>query len=154
MAPPLIDMADDHGHTLLELVAALAIAALLAAVVVPGAASVDGRLAVDADAHRFVQELRRAQARAAATGEPVRVELADGGAAFLLTDEATAARLGGGRFGGPTCSTNYPGGALEFSPSGWPCAVGGAPRAGTFTFSYAGVTRSVVLQLGGRVRVS
>jgi len=148
-------MTSQRGHTLIELVAALSVACLLAAIVVPSAARVQGRLAVDADAHRFVQVLRRAQARAAATQEPVRVELVAGGAGYVVCDSAAAATyLDRSGFGGPACSTNYPGGALEFDPSGWPCVVGGAPRAGTFTFSYGGVSRAVVLQLGGRVRAA
>src|SRR3974390_1745051 len=108
-------MTTQRGHTLLELAVTLAIAAILAAVVVPGAAFIHGRLAVTADAHRFALVLRRAQARAAATGRPVRVELPMRGKAYQVISAAGGgpASLDRGEFDVP-CSTNYPGGALEF----------------------------------------
>jgi len=124
----------------------------VAGVAVPGVAWVHGRLAVGADARRFVLVLRRAQARAAATGTPVRVELVRGGRGYRVTTTGVeAATVEHGDFAA-ACTTNYPAGTLEFAPAGWPCTPGGSPRAGTFTFACRGVSAAVVLQMGGRVR--
>jgi hypothetical protein len=56
--------------------------------------------------------------------------------------------------GAVTCTTNYPGGVVEFDDAGLPlAATTGAPRAGTFTLSRGAAQRAVVVQLTGRVRV-
>jgi type II secretion system protein H len=142
-----------RGHTLMELLAALAVVAILAAVAVPGVAWVEGRSAVAADARTLALALRCAQARAAASGVPVVVRLQSGGRAYVCQQGAgvTATILDSGRFHG-VCATNYPGGVVEFPLWGWPCTLAGEPRAGSFTFACAGASAAVVLQMGGRVR--
>ncbi len=142
-----------RGYTLCELVVVLAVAAILGGVAVPGLAWVQGRAAVRADALRLALVLRGAQARAAATGDTVCVRLVDQGRGYVCEETGAAAGtvVEQGAFDG-SCSTNYPGGAVEFSQPGWPCGLSGDPRAGSFTFACAGAHVSVVLQLGGRVR--
>jgi prepilin-type N-terminal cleavage/methylation domain-containing protein len=142
-----------RGHTLLELLVAIGIAATLATVVGPGVAWVEGRAAVAADARSLALVMRRAQARAASSGIPVVVRLQSEGRAYVCEQGAgdTATILDSGRFHG-TCATNYPGGAVQFPLWGWPCTLAGVPRAGSFTFACAGASAAVVLQMGGRVR--
>jgi prepilin-type N-terminal cleavage/methylation domain-containing protein len=142
-----------RGHTLSELLVALAVAAMLACVSVPGIAWVDGRAAVSADARSLAFVLRRAQARAAMSGATVCVRLDRQGCGYVCEETADAVTtvLGRGDFHGP-CATNYPGGAVEFCTAGWPCSLTGEPRAGTFTFESHGADAAVVLQMGGRVR--
>jgi type II secretory pathway pseudopilin PulG len=147
-------MRSSAAYTLVELVVALAVAATLAAVAVPGVAWVHGRTAVNTDARRLAIVLRRAQARAAAVDDMVRVRLLDQGAAYVSEqrDGPQWFAFDRGGFEGLACTTNYPGAAVEFRPAGWPCAVGAGPRAGTFTFTCGGASSKVVLQMGGRVR--
>ncbi len=142
-----------RGYTLCELLVVLAVAATLAVVTVPGLAWVEGRSAVRADAQRLAFVLRGAQARAAATGDTVRVRLIGQGTGYVCEQTGTAATtvVASGAFG-VACSTNYPGAAVEFHEPGWPCSLSGTPRAGSFTFACNGAQVSVVLQLGGRVR--
>jgi len=142
-----------RGHTLMELIAALVVAAILAAVTVPGVAWVEGRSAVATDARALALAMRCAQARAASSGAPVVVRLESGGRAYVCEQGAgdAATILQSGRFHG-TCTTNYPGAVVEFPLWGWPCTLAGEPRAGSFTFACAGATAAVVLQMGGRVR--
>ncbi len=125
----------------------------LAAVSVPGVAWVTGRAATGADARTFALVLRRAQAAAAATGDPVSVRLVDQGLGYecVRADGDRAVLLDHGRFHEP-CATNYPGNVVQFGPWGWPCTAAGRPRAGSFSFSRSGAAAAVVLQLGGRVR--
>ena len=142
-----------RGHTLPELLTVMALAAIVAAVTVPGVAWVTGRAAPGADARSFALVLRRAQAAAAASGAIVSVRLIDQGLAYEC-DQAGAAgpvAVDRGVFH-ETCSSNYPGDVVQFGPWGWPCAQGGRPRAGSFTFTRSGATATVVLQMGGRVR--
>ena len=142
-----------RGHTLMELLAALAVAAVLAVVAVPGVAWVEGRTAVAADARTLALALRCAQASAASTGVPVVMRLQSGGRAFVCQQGAgeAATIIDRGRFHG-VCATNYPGGVVEFPLWGWPCTLAGEPRAGSFTFACGGASAAVVLQMGGRVR--
>jgi len=142
-----------RGHTLLELVVVLAVAAIIATVTVPGVAWVTGRAATGADARTFALVLRRAQAAAAATGQPVSVRLVDQGLGYECDQAAGSDALVLDRGGfHEACTTNYPGGLVQFAPWGWPCAAGGRPRAGSFSFARSGAGATVVLQLGGRVR--
>ncbi len=138
-----------------ELLVALAVAATLGGVSVPGLAWVQGRSAVKGDAQRLALVLRRAQARAAASGGTVRVRLDDGGLGYVCEQLGACGEtiIDSGRFHGP-CATNYPGAAVEFGTRGWPCALSGDPRAGSFVFARYGAESAVVLQMGGRVRWS
>jgi prepilin-type N-terminal cleavage/methylation domain-containing protein len=142
-----------RGHTLCELLVVLAVAATLALVAVPGLAWVQGRSAVRADAQCLALVLRSAQARAAATGDTVRVRLVGQGKGYVCEQTGVAATtvVASGAFDAP-CSTNYPGAVVEFREPGWPCSLSGEPRAGSFTFACDGAQVSVVLQMGGRVR--
>jgi prepilin-type N-terminal cleavage/methylation domain-containing protein len=142
-----------RGHTLLELLVVVAVAGTLAAVSVPGVAWVTGRSATGADALCFALVLRRAQAPAASSGRTVSVRLVDDGLGYECVQTLAGAEtvLDRGGFHVP-CSTNYPGGVVEFGVRGWPCGTGGQPRAGTFSFAAAGASAQVVVQLGGRVR--
>lgn len=142
-----------RGHTISELLVVLAVAATLGGVTVPGLAWVEGRAAVKTDAQRLALVLRRAQARAAASGDTVRVRLERQGRDYVCeqTGGGGTTILESGEFHGP-CATNYPGAAVEFRVSGWPRALSGEPRAGSFTFACHGAVSSVVLQMGGRVR--
>jgi type II secretory pathway pseudopilin PulG len=136
-----------------ELLVALAVAATLGGVAVPGLAWVGGRTAVRADAQRLALALRQAQARAAATHDTVSLRLDSQGRGFVCeqTDGSVTTVIESGEFHGP-CATNYPGGAVEFHVRQWPCSLSGEPRAGSFTFACHGAQSSVVLQMGGRIR--
>ncbi len=142
------------AYTVVELTVVLAVAAILAAIAVPGLAWTHGRAAVGADARELALVLRRAQARAAAGGQAVRVRLVDGGVGYVCEQDrgGSWSTVAQGSFEGLMCATNYPGAAVSFDPAGWPMAVGAGPRAGNFTFSCHGATSTVVLQLGGRIR--
>jgi Tfp pilus assembly protein FimT len=142
-----------RGHTMSELLVTLAVAATLACISVPGLAWVEGRTAVKADARVLALVLRRAQARAAMSGDMVCVRLDQQGRGYVCEQTAAAVTtvLERGLFHSP-CVTNYPGAAVEFSAWGWPCSLAGEPRAGSFTFASHGADAAVVLQMGGRVR--
>jgi Tfp pilus assembly protein FimT len=141
-----------HGSTLLELVAILAISAVLCAVAVPGVAAVRSVFAADAAAERLALVLRVAQATAQANGSPVRVSVAGDGSYSVCevgpsgTDAVTRGELGA------EVTASYPQGTVEFVAAGWPMLPGGAsPRAGHFTIGRA-AARTVVVQMGGCVR--
>jgi len=142
-----------RGHTLSELLVALAVAAVLAAIVVPGVAWVEGRAAVADDARSLALAMRCAQARASSSGLPVVVRLLNGGRAYVCEQRSGegATVFASGDFHG-ACATNYPGGAVQFPLWGWPCTLAGEPRAGNFSFACDGASATVVLQMGGRVR--
>ena len=142
-----------RGHTMSELLVALAVAATLSGVAVPGLAWVEGRSGVRCDAQRLALVLRRAQARAASTGDTVCVRVDRHGLGYVCqqTDGAGTTVLESGVFHGP-CETNYPDGVVEFRALAWPCSVSGETRAGSFTFTCHGAVSSVVLQMGGRIR--
>ena len=144
-----------RGHTISELLVALAVAATLGGVAVPGLAWVQGRAAVKTDAQRLALVLRRAQARAAASGDTVCLRLNDQGRRYVCeqTGAGGTATVESGEFNG-ACATTYPGAAVEFRLWGWPCSLSGEPRAGSFVFTCHGAESSVVLQMGGRVRWS
>ncbi|GEM_PF-877158 len=142
-----------HGSTLLELVAILAISVVLCAIAVPGVAAVRSVFAADAAAERLALVLREAQARAQARGTAVRVSVAGDGRYSVCdvgaSGESPVAR---GEFGAAVAS-NYPQGTLEFGAAGWPTLPGGvSPRAGHFTIGAASAGHTVVVQLGGCVR--
>ncbi|MBM3147255.1 MAG: prepilin-type N-terminal cleavage/methylation domain-containing protein [Actinobacteria bacterium] len=142
------------GVTLMELAVVIAVLATLAAITVPMLGSSHAGISVLRTAQRFATAVRYAQAtaqdgdcrtRVVLDGAAFRVERAtDGG--WVRDLYATTGVVTGG--------SNYPGDGVEFSRDGRPRVPGTAtPRAGTFTFSCGVATRSVVLQLTGRVRV-
>ena len=146
------------GSTLLELLTVIAVVGILAAVAVPGAAAARRAFAGDAAARKLALVLRAAQARAQARVSIVRVSVAGDGTYVVLDmcagHDATAAPVAAGQLGADV-HTNYPGGALEFGPRGWPCLPGASsPRAGSFTISGGSGDPDVVVQLGGCVRCS
>ena len=146
-------MSRQHGSTLLELVAILAISAVLCAIAVPGVAAVRSVFAADAAAERLALVLRTAQARAQAHGVAVRVSVAGDGRYSVCDVGAFGERaVARGELGADVVS-NYPQGALEFGAAGWPTLPGGgSPRAGHFTIGAATAGRAVVVQMGGCVR--
>gem|GEM_PF-3233604 len=142
------------GVTLMELAVVMAVLATLAAITLPMLGAGHARVSVLRTAQRFATAVRYAQATAQDGDCRMRVVLDE--AAFRVEragDEgwvrdlrATTGVVSGG--------SNYPGDGVEFSRDGRPLVPGTAtPRAGTFTFTCGGATRSVVLQLTGRVRV-
>ena len=146
-------MSRQHGSTLLELVALLAISAVLCAIAVPGVAAVRSVFAADAAAERLALVLRTAQARAQAHGAAVRVIVAGNGCYSVCdvspsgSNPVTLGDLGA------DVDSNYPQGTLEFGAAGWPTLPGSAsPRAGHFTIGASAAGRTVVVQLGGCVR--
>jgi len=143
-----------RGHTLIELVAALCVAGVLAAVVVPQVAAQHGRAATAAAATHFALVLRDAQARSRAVGEPVRVVVQADGRRYAVEQPSASGwrAVTQGDFGAAVCRTNYPDGVVEFSGLGWPHSATGSARAGTFTFGCAWCSRAVVVQMGGAVR--
>lgn len=146
-------MSRQRGSTLLELVAILAISAVLCAVAVPGVAAVRSVFAADAAAERLALVLRTAQARAQAHGAAVRVSVAGDGCYSVCDVGASGERPVARGELGADIATNYPQGTLEFGAAGWPTLPGGgSPRAGHFTIGAASAGRVVVVQLGGCVR--
>jgi prepilin-type N-terminal cleavage/methylation domain-containing protein len=150
-------MRRDQGSTLLELLTVIAIVGILAAVAVPGAAAARRAFAGDAAARKLALVLRAAQARAQARLSVVRVSVADDGS-YVVSDVCAAEDVGAttpvavGQLGAEV-RTNYPGGALEFGPRGWPCLPGASsPRAGSFTIGGGSGDPDVVVQLVGCVR--
>jgi prepilin-type N-terminal cleavage/methylation domain-containing protein len=144
-----------RGFTLVELLTAIAVMAIAASVTVP-VFGAPARLAAVDSAKAFAIVLRRAQAEAQADGCRLRVALTAGGSGFSVSRIASDGEQveQTGTFGGARCTTNYPGGAVDFGAAGWPLTFGtGTPRAGTFHFS-PGSGRSVVLQMAGRIRCS
>ena len=146
-------MSRQHGSTLFELVAILAIGAVLCAIAVPGVAAVRGMFAADAAAERLALVLRDAQARAQARGAVVRVSVAGDGR-YSVCDVSASGQspVARGELGAAV-SSNYPQGTLEFGAAGWPTLPGASsPRAGHFTIGSSAAGHTVVVQLGGCVR--
>ena len=144
-----------RGFTLPELVVTMAVLGILAAVCVPGLVCAEGASGATVAAQRFAVVLRSAQARAAAADGTVEVAV-DGSRGQYVVRQG----LPGGGYDVVECgdvlpatvTSNYPSDVVRFGPRGFPCALTGAARAGTFTFTCSGASRSVVLQLAGRVR--
>ena len=104
-----------RGHTMSELLVALAVAAMLACVSVPGIAWVDGRAAVSADARSLAFVLRARRRAPPCRAPPCACASMRQGCGYVCEETADAVTtvLGRGDFHGP-CATNYPGGAVEF----------------------------------------
>ena len=151
MSSPRARFRAQCGFTLIELLAALAVMAITASITVPVFAA-PARLAAADSAAAFSVVLRHAQAEAQTDACRLRVALtADGRGYSVIRLDASELIEQTGQFGGARCSTNYPGGGVDFGPAGWPLSVGtGTPRAGTFQFS-PGSGRSVVIQMAGRI---
>jgi prepilin-type N-terminal cleavage/methylation domain-containing protein len=143
------------GVTLLELLVVLAVLGTLAAITVPALASGPSQAVTLRAAQRLGTALRLAQAWAQDGECRTRVVIVPGfGVSVDRRSEGCWATVAGYALGGVVCSTNYPGGAVEFDRSGLPLSVTtGAPRAGTFTLARGSAGSSVVVQLTGRVRV-
>jgi prepilin-type N-terminal cleavage/methylation domain-containing protein len=148
-------MSRQRGFTIVEIVTVLAISATLAGIAVPSVGALRRTLLDDAGARTLCVVLRVAQARAQAHGTIVRVAVAADGAYSVeelsrgdAGREGTRALTAGSL--GVSVVANYPHGAVQFGPRGWPCAIGSAtPRAGSFT---VGARHRVVVQLGGCIR--
>jgi prepilin-type N-terminal cleavage/methylation domain-containing protein len=151
VASPRVRTRRQSGFTLVELLAALAVMAITATITVPVFAA-PARLAAADAAASFAVVLRHAQAEAQGGTCRVRVALTADGSGYSVTRMASSEVVEQtGQFGGARCSTNYPGGAVDFGAAGWPLTMGtGTPRAGTFRFS-PGTARSVVVQMAGRI---
>lgn len=142
-------MKRQRGTTMLEVVAAMAVVAVFAAVAVPSAARVGACVSGAEAARRLALVLRAAQAEAQSRGERVLVEVGSGGDYVV---SAAGSRLASGALGTAVQST-YPGGALEFTARGWAGLPGSSsPRAGHFSVAGATSTRRVTVQLSGCVR--
>ena len=138
------------GSTLFELLTVLAVAGVLAAVAVPGAARVRSTFAGAEGARRLALVLRAAQAEAQSRSGPVRVEVGAGGD-YTVTG-ASGDLVTSGRLGTRVTST-YPGGILEFTQRGWARIPGSSsPRAGHFGIVGAVSSATVIVQLSGCVR--
>ena len=148
-------VAGARGHSLLELVAVLAVLSVLAAVTVPLLAPAHRRLAAGEAARQFAVVLRHAQALAQTGMCRVRVRLTGEGDGYVVSraDGGAWVTEESGSFAGAACATNYPGACVQFAAAGWPLDdASGVPRAGTFVFGEGSWRRSVVLQMGGRIR--
>jgi type II secretory pathway pseudopilin PulG len=138
------------GSTLFELLTVLAVAGVLAAVAVPGAARVHSTFAGAEGARRLALVLRAAQAEAQSRSGPVRVEVGAGGDYTVTGDSGDL--VASGRLGTRVTST-YPGGVLEFTARGWARIPGSSsPRAGNFGIAGAVSSATVIVQLSGCVR--
>jgi prepilin-type N-terminal cleavage/methylation domain-containing protein len=142
------------GFTVVELLVVIVVLGLLAGVIVPTVAAVQGQASVSSAAGDLVVVLRWAQARAQVRAEHVRVTVA-ADSSYAVSDQTGGEECicRQGRLGTCACSSNYPGSAVEFLPAGWPAAAGSSvPRAGSFVFAWGSATSRVVLQLTGCVR--
>ena len=126
------------GSTLFELLTVLAVAGVLAAVAVPGAARVRSTFAGAEGARRLALVLRAAQAEAQSRSGPCARR---GGRRRRLHGDRRLRRPRHERPAGRTRVTStYPGGVLEFTRAGMGADPGSSsPRAGHF--GIAGATR-------------
>ena len=143
-----------RGHTLIELVIVLVLMGILAGITVPSVVVAHARASSGEACQHLAIVLRAAQARARAGGDFVRVSVDPDGHGFRVeTVGVHGIRLvDSGDFGSATCSSNFPGNAVEFTGLGWPRAIGAGVRAGTFKLTALNSTHAVVLQRGGVIR--
>jgi prepilin-type N-terminal cleavage/methylation domain-containing protein len=145
-------MRGQRGSTLIELITVLSVMGALGAVAVPSASAVRGAFAASSAVDRLAVVLRFAQARAQSAGSRICVRVAADGS-FAVTDGGSDGSIVEQGQLQTEVSSNYPGGAVEFGPRGWPCMPGSAsPRAGRFLIAGGGDGLEVVVQLGGCVR--
>jgi type II secretory pathway pseudopilin PulG len=143
-------MSGRDGSTMLELLTVLAVAGIMAAIAVPGAARVHSTFAGAEGARRLALVLRAAQAEAQSRSQPVRVEVESSGD-YSVTGAGGDVVMSG-RLGTHVTST-YPGGVVEFTEKGWARIPGSSsPRAGHFAIAGASSSATVVVQLSGCVR--
>ena len=142
------------GFTLIELVVVMAVLTIMAAVVVPTAATAHSRASAGAAGKRLAVLLRRVQAEAQVGATRARISMAPD-AAYCVTVLRGGAwqQVESGSLGAVACSTNFPSGAIEFSAHGWPCSFGSSvPRAGSIWLRSGSVSTTVVVQLTGGIR--
>ncbi len=143
-------MRRQRGTTIFEMVTVLAVAGILCAIAVPGAAAVRSAFSAHTAVGTLALLLREAQSSAQSAGLPVEVAVAhDGG--FVVRQTAADGSLVVRRRGslGVHITSNYPGGVVVFVASGLPTSPGSAsPRAGRFTIG----GHAVIVQLGGCIR--
>lgn len=146
--------AGSRGHTLIELVTVCALMTILAGITVPSVVVSQARASSRVACQDFAVVLRAAQARARAEGSIVRVSVDAGGHGYRVETIGVQGVVfeDSGDFGAATCSSNYPGNAVEFTELGWPRAIGAGVHAGTFRLTTVNCTHTVVLQMGGVVR--
>ena len=145
-------MGRQGGMTLLELVVVLAVAAVLCTIAVPGVVAVQSTFRTHDAGRLLALVLRMAQARAQASGVPVRVTVEAGGT-YVVRDVGVPVRVVAHGDLGAAVSGNYPDGTVQFGTAGLPSVAGGtSPRAGHFTVAEGVAGRTVTVQLGGCVR--
>ena len=132
------------GATLIDLLAAVGLASLFAALAVLHLPDLRDPIRLRGAANEFAATLRLARARALAHGVRVRVEVA--GTPPIATVFEGGAPVGSWRLPRVALLSGPPGGGLTFTP------MGTAPNA-TVTFAAGTRVRSVIVNQRGRVRV-
>ena len=142
------------GFTLIELVVVVAVLAIMAGIVVPAAAMAHGRASAGAAGKQLAVLLRRVQAEAQAGATRTRISLTtDAAYSVTVSRDGVWRQVESGSLGAVSCSTNFPGAAIEFSAHGWPCSLGSTvPRAGSVWLRSGLVVTTVVVQLTGGIR--
>jgi prepilin-type N-terminal cleavage/methylation domain-containing protein len=138
------------GTTLIELLVALAIVGILAAIALPSGAALLGGVLTDRAAHQLMAAHRVARFTAIMRGRLTRLE---------ITPDSLVVRLAGGpdnsvvwRAAGPAADgveLTGPAYALVFTPVGLPYGLGN----GTYTFTRGSARCSVVISRLGRLRL-
>jgi type II secretory pathway pseudopilin PulG len=143
-----------HGFTVVELAVIVAVLAVITGVSVPSAVAMRGHVSVATAGRQLVVILRHAQAEAQAGATRTRVTVtADAVYQASVLRDGVWRDAESGSLGAVACTTNFPGGVIEFAAHGWPCAGNSlVPRAGTFWLRWTGTTATVVVQLTGGMR--
>ncbi len=144
---------DERGVTLLELLAAMFIMALLVALAFPVLVPVLDDIRLKGDAQRLAWELRAARQEAIATGNHRSVYLYPFGNYYRVEGQSSCSLQKGVEFDGITFGAAYPSGppACIFSASGAP-----QPRAGTVVLTNQQGHRLYIIvnPVMGRIRIS
>ena len=142
------------GLTLIELVVVMAVLVIMAAITVPTAATAHSQASAGAAGKQLAVLLRRVQAEAQAGATRTRISLTtDAAYSVSVLRDGAWRQVESGSLGAVSCSTNFPGAAIEFSAHGWPCSLGSTvPRAGSIWLQSGSVATTVVVQLTGGVR--